>query len=191
MIPPVRRASHDRQVQPEVQASGGSAGGPTRRPERSTSPRTSNRRSFERYSIDMAQSGNDTNANGGSEGPMHRARRPRTMGLSPGYRARMTAWQDPNIATPAQVQALRDKLRHLLPGELPEDASTMCDICQKDYSSVHVDPSEEAEVAIMLPCKHVFGEHCTNTWVWSIVPSRSRATLTCRSSIPARGTRTR
>lgn len=73
-------------------------------------------------------------------------------------------YSDPNVPRPAQMQNLKDKLRRLLPRELPEDASTMCDICQKDYSSAPVEPSEEAEVAIMLPCKHIFGEHCINTW---------------------------
>lgn len=63
-----------------------------------------------------------------------------------------------------QMQVLRDRLRHFLPKELPEGIGTMCDICQKDYSTKHVDPSEDEEIAIQLPCKHVFGEQCINTW---------------------------
>ena len=100
---------------------------------------------------------------------MHRVRRPRTIGFSSSYRARMMAahHEHPNVPSLSQMQALKDKLRHLLPGELPEDASTTCDICQKDYSAEHIDPSEDAEVAIMLPCKHIFGEYCINTWVRS------------------------
>lgn len=48
----------------------------------------------------------------------------------------------------------------------------MCDICQKDYSAKHVDPSEDDEVAIQLPCMHIFGEHCINTWVSRMSLSR-------------------
>lgn len=40
----------------------------------------------------------------------------------------------------------------------------MCNICQKDYSATHVAPSEDEEIAMQLPCKHIFGEHCINTW---------------------------
>ncbi|KAF2689340.1 hypothetical protein K458DRAFT_400115 [Lentithecium fluviatile CBS 122367] len=173
MTSPGRRASHDRQFQHNAPTSGGPErrplsallGAPTRRPDRSISPRTSNRRSFDRYSTDLSQSSNATETNDANQAPMHRVRRPRTVGFSSSYRARMFANNhDPNVPTQSQMQTLKDKLRHLLPSELPKDTSSMCDICQKDYSPQHTDPSEEAEVAIMLPCKHIFGEHCINTW---------------------------
>lgn len=92
-------------------------------------------------------------------------RRPRTMAHPSVHRARYFAQTEhPNVPTSGQMQILRDKLRHYLPKELPEGIDATCDICQKDYSEKHVDPSEEEEIAIQLPCKHVFGEHCINTW---------------------------
>ena len=63
-----------------------------------------------------------------------------------------------------QMKALNDKLRHLLPNQLPEGSSADCDICQKAYSAKNCDPTEDNEMAIQLPCKHIFGEHCINTW---------------------------
>ena len=74
---------------------------------------------------------------------------------------------DPNNATPRQIQDLKDKLPRRLPSELADEASKICDICQKDYSLVHVQPTEEDEVAIELPCGHVFGEFCIFQWVRS------------------------
>jgi hypothetical protein len=92
------------------------------------------------------------------------ARRQRTAGhLS--FRRISNHMDHPNVPSTEQLREFREKLRHLLPAELPEGIDAMCDICQKDYSIKHVDPSEDNEVAIQLPCKHVFGEHCINTWV--------------------------
>jgi hypothetical protein len=201
MTSPSRRAAHDRQFQHNVPLARGAEGrplsallgAPTRRLDRSTSPRTSNRRSFDRYSTDLSQSSNAAETNDGAQTPMHRVRRPRTMGFPSSYRARLLAnHHDPNIPSQSQMQTLKDKLRHLLPSELPEDSSVMCDICQKDYSTNHIDPTEEAEVAIMLPCKHIFGEHCINTWVCFRESMNSfHMALTRHSSIRARRTRTR
>lgn len=77
----------------------------------------------------------------------------------------MNQLEHPNVPTAAELQKLRDKLRHFLPNELPEGTDTVCDICQKDFAVKYVIPSEDEEVAIQLPCKHYFGEHCINTWV--------------------------
>jgi hypothetical protein len=72
---------------------------------------------------------------------------------------------DPNIATPRQIQELKDNLMRRLPSELPDETSKACDICQKDYSAIHVQPGEEEEIAIELSCGHVFGEFCIFQWV--------------------------
>lgn len=93
---------------------------------------------------------------------MHRARRPRT-----GYNVihhRFPTHPDPNVPTASQLTALKSKLQRFLPGNLPEGTSPTCDICQKDFSAKDVSPSEEDEIAVQLPCKHIFGEHCINTW---------------------------
>ncbi|KAF1851828.1 uncharacterized protein K460DRAFT_273535 [Cucurbitaria berberidis CBS 394.84] len=135
-----------------------------RRSDRSISPRTSNRRSFDRYSFDMPQSSTSSDAEEAaarappSNRMRHRPRevRPRFMGHHQHF--------DPNIATPRQIQDLKDKLPRRLPGNLPEETSKSCDICQKDYSRTQVQLSEEEEVAVELPCGHVFGEFCIFQW---------------------------
>ncbi|KAF2257122.1 hypothetical protein BU26DRAFT_36449 [Trematosphaeria pertusa] len=170
MTSPGRRASYERQSQ-NNQPGGTSERRPSlfisaqaRRPDRSVSPRTSNRRSFDRYSTDLSESSNSHETDETTRARMHRARRPRII-PSGELRARLYATSDhPNVPTPQQMKALKEKLRHLLPDQLPEGASTACDICQKDYSAKYISPSEQEEMAIQLPCKHVFGEHCINTW---------------------------
>ncbi|ORY07921.1 hypothetical protein BCR34DRAFT_590133 [Clohesyomyces aquaticus] len=160
---PNRRSSYERQGQHALQVPGGSerrAPHPfvthSRRSDRSISPRVSNRRPFDRYAADLQHS--NVPPEFGQAASRARRTRPRTI---PPPRAHFI---DASTPTSAQMQELRDKLRHFLPSELPDDASPTCDICQKDYSTKHVQPSEEEEVAIQLPCKHVFGEHCINTW---------------------------
>lgn len=80
-------------------------------------------------------------------------------------------FHDPNLATSRQVEELKDKLSRRLPCELPEGTSKTCDICAKDYSSTQVQPCEENEVAIELPCGHCFGEFCIFEWVRIASPS--------------------
>ncbi|CAO2651144.1 Nn.00g094410.m01.CDS01 [Neocucurbitaria sp. VM-36] len=135
-----------------------------RRSDRSVSPRTSNRRSFDRYSFDLSQSSTSSDAEEAaarappSNRMRHRPRevRPRFMGHHQQF--------DPNIATPRQIQELKDKLPRRLPCELSEETSKCCDICQKDYSTTHVKPIEDEEVAVELACGHVFGEFCIFQW---------------------------
>lgn len=136
-----------------------------RRSDRSVSPRTSNRRSFDRYSFDLSQSSTSSDAEEAaarappSNRMRHRPRevRPRFMGHHQQF--------DPNIAAPRQIQELKNKLPRRLPSELSEETSKCCDICQKDYSSTHAQPTEDEEVAVELACGHVFGEYCIFQWV--------------------------
>jgi hypothetical protein len=129
----------------------------------SISPRTSNRRNFESYSIDLSHSSTSSDAEEAAARapPSNRIRhqpvRPRFRGQRPHF--------DPNIATPQQIQELKDKLPRRLPSELSDETSRACDICQKDYSSTQVQPAEEEEIAIELSCGHVFGEFCIFQWV--------------------------
>lgn len=170
---PHRRTSYERQHHYNAQIAMAAnrramttlIGEPARRPDRSVSPRTSSRRSYDRYSTDLSQPGNASEMGDAARSQNPRVRRPRTDTSRLGYRARMFANYDPNVPTQSQMSDLKNKLRHLLPNELPEGTSSACDICQKDYSSKYVEPTEDLEGAIQLPCKHVFGEHCINTWV--------------------------
>ncbi len=150
-----------------------------RRSDRSVSPRTSNRRSFDRYSIDLSQVSTSSDAEeavarappSNRIGMRHRAReRPRFHGHHHhGHHHHQHQHFDPNIATPRQIQELKDKLPRRLPSELPDETSKTCDICQKDYSVTHVQPAEEEEVAVELPCGHVFGQFCIFQWVRKIL----------------------
>ncbi|OAG04900.1 uncharacterized protein CC84DRAFT_808854 [Paraphaeosphaeria sporulosa] len=152
---------------PDRRHSSRSADGHAPLSELGSSLRTHNRRSFDRYSTDVPNGA--TGPNGPIRSPSSRgadrmaARRQRPIG-HPLFRRMSSHMEHPNVPSTEQLRELREKLRHLLPAELPEGIDAMCDICQKDYSTKHVDPSEYDEVAIQLPCKHVFGEHCIHTW---------------------------
>ncbi|KAF2462970.1 uncharacterized protein BDR25DRAFT_117514 [Lindgomyces ingoldianus] len=166
---PNRRPSYERQSQHSLQVPSRPdrrplpfASADSRRSDRSVSPRTSHRRSFDRYANDLHHTSSPSEVDQAAS-RARLAQRRRTQ--APASRdIRRSHFVDGNTPTAGQMQELRDKLRHFLPSELPGDSSPTCDICQKDYSKKHVQPSEEEEVAIQLPCKHVFGEHCINTW---------------------------
>lgn len=72
-----------------------------------------------------------------------------------------------------QIQELKAGMDKYLLGQLPKVTSPTCDICAKDYSATSVQPSEEEEIAIMLPCGHVFGEFCIDQWVRESIPMTS------------------
>jgi hypothetical protein len=62
------------------------------------------------------------------------------------------------------AQTIAGDLKLILRNELPDESSMTCDICNKNYSSLDVNPSSDKEVAIQLPCGHIFGQYCTNEW---------------------------
>jgi hypothetical protein len=137
-----------------------------RRGDRSVSPLSSARRSFDRYSYD---SGLDVDEAAARVPPSNRARR-----LPRDVRAQFFGHpphHDPNLATPQQIQELKNRLSRRLLSELPEKASRECDICAKEYSSTHVQPAEEQEVAVELSCGHYFGEFCLFEWVGTVLSS--------------------
>lgn len=133
-----------------------------RHSDRSHSPRTSNRRSFDRYSFDLPQASTSSDADEAAARvpPSSRARQRMRGARFFGQRQ----VHDPNVASPEQIQELKGKLPRRLPSELSDAISKACDICSKDYSPIDVKPTEEAEIAIELPCGHCFGESCINTW---------------------------
>jgi hypothetical protein len=134
-------------------------------PEGNTSPPTSGRRSYDSFVRDFSRALHSSDAEEGA------ARVPppfRTRRLPREPRLRFSSHvqhHDPNLATPRQIQELKGKLPRRLPSQLAEGVSNTCDICAKDYSSTHVQPCEADEVAVELPCGHVFGEFCIFEWV--------------------------
>ncbi|KAL6710714.1 Ubiquitin-protein ligase [Coniothyrium glycines] len=153
-------------------------------PGRSSSPRSSNRRSFDRYQFDLSQSSTSSDADEAAARvpPSSRIRvRPREV------RPRFYGQHqhvDPNIATPRQIQELKARLPRRLPSELSEETSKACDICQKDYSTVHVKAIEEEEIAIELPCGHVFGEFCIFEWFDTCKTHKNKVTCPmCRKQL--------
>jgi hypothetical protein len=104
----------------------------------------------------------------------HRVSREHRMPLS-----RYPHHGDPNVATSRQIQELKDKLPRRLRSEIPPETSSMCDICAKDYSNVHVKACEEEEIAVELSCGHVFGEFCIFQWVRAKSGSINIARVRC------------
>ena len=136
----------------------------SRHEEGSLSPPSSMRRSFDRFSLDLPPSSTSSDAEEAAARvpPSSRARNV-TMGHYRSYAHPQL--YDPNNAISRQMQEFKNKLPRRLPNELPRQTSNTCDICAKDYSVVHVQPCEEDEVAIELPCGHCFGEFCIFQWV--------------------------
>ncbi|KAH8730594.1 hypothetical protein GQ44DRAFT_449205 [Phaeosphaeriaceae sp. PMI808] len=137
---------------------------PNRRSDRSISPQTSARRNYDRFSHDLplTVTSSDAEELAARVPPSFRTRR-----ISRDSRPRFHGHpqqHDPNNATPRQIQELKDKLPRRLPSEIGKGKSSTCDICAKDYSSIHVKPCEENEVAVELPCGHLFGEFCIFQW---------------------------
>ncbi|KAF1945154.1 hypothetical protein EJ02DRAFT_339113 [Clathrospora elynae] len=145
----------------------------------SISPRTSIRRNYARYSVDLSHSSTSSDAEEAAARtpPPHRARqRPRSSTQRPHF--------DPNIATLQQMQYLKDSLPRRLPSELSNEASKSCDICQKDYSTTHVQPTEEEEIAVELSCGHSFGEFCIFQWFDTCKTHKNKVTCPmCRKQL--------
>jgi hypothetical protein len=134
-----------------------------RRPNRSSSPRAASRRNFDHYSGDMTASSTSSDAEEAAarSPPANRIRYARREGR-PHYHSPVL---DPLVILNRQIKGLKDSLEKYTIGELPEVTSQTCDICAKDYSATTVQPSEDEELAVMLPCGHVFGEFCIDQWV--------------------------
>jgi hypothetical protein len=131
---------------------------------RTPSPRTtSTRRNFESYSWDILSTSTSSDAEEAAARtpPSTRAQnrprdaRPRHFSQQP----------DATAVVARQIQDLKAKLPKYLASELAKDKSPTCDICSKDYSTKHVQPSEDEEMAVQLICGHSFGEFCISQWV--------------------------
>jgi hypothetical protein len=135
------------------------------RPDGNASPSTATRRNYDRFSHDLPLpfSSSDAEEAASRIPPSFRARHlprePELRFLSPMHRP------NPNIATTRQISELKAKLPRILLRDLPEGASSTCDICDKEYSWRQVSPSEDAEIAVELMCGHRFGEWCISQWV--------------------------
>ncbi|KAF3008702.1 hypothetical protein E8E13_009521 [Curvularia kusanoi] len=152
------------------------------RSDRSSSPRASARRSYNRYSADLTQSGtsSDVEEAAARSAPFTRTRHRRTDSRS---RLIRQAY-DPRITTGGQIQQLKSNLPKLLLDDLPKDASPACDICAKDYSAIPVESSEEEEVAVKLPCGHYFGEWCISQWFDTCKTHKNKVTCPmCRKQL--------
>ncbi|KAF2499474.1 hypothetical protein BU16DRAFT_272949 [Lophium mytilinum] len=98
--------------------------------------------------------------------------------------ARQRAAASPPTVSDAQINAFKSGLKKMVLSELPEGADTECEICVKEYSLKLVTPCEDEEIAVELPCKHVFGEDCLNNWCNTCkVEKRSITCPKCRKTL--------
>ncbi|KAH6618907.1 hypothetical protein C7974DRAFT_39272 [Boeremia exigua] len=153
-----------------------------RRPDRSSSPRTSTRRNFNRYSADLSHSSTSSDVEEAaarsppSDRIRHQSRERRLRFFRQVY--------DPNMTTECQLHALKANMPKFLLGNLPQDVSPTCDICAKDYAANHVHPSEEEEIALKLPCGHIFGEFCIGQWFDTCKTHKNKVTCPmCRKQL--------
>ena len=175
----IYRNGESRRPNNEERRSTGSHTTPAHRSETDWSPRAAVRRSYERYARDNPQSttSSEVEEAAARSPPSNRVRhRRRDSRLQPRFLSHQ--FRDPDEITPGQIMDFKMKLPRLLVNELPEDTSSACDICMKDYSATDVEPSEEEEVAVKLPCGHVFGEFCLGFWVCEMMPC-CKLNLTC------------
>jgi hypothetical protein len=135
-----------------------------RRSNRTPSPRTtSTRRNFESYSWDILSTSTSSDAEeAAARTPPSTRAQNRPRDARPRY---FPQQPDPTAMVARQIQDLKAKLPKYLPSELAKDTSPTCDICSKDYSTTHVQPSEDEEIAVQLICGHSFGEFCISQWV--------------------------
>ncbi|KAF3050534.1 hypothetical protein E8E11_009796 [Didymella keratinophila] len=91
---------------------------------------------------------------------------------------------DPLVTFNRQIKKFKESLERYTFDTLPGVTSRTCDICAKDYSATNVQPSEDEEIAIMLPCGHVFGEFCIDQWLETCKTHKNKITCPmCRKQL--------
>lgn len=136
----------------------------SRRSDRSISPRTSAaRRGYERFYHASSQATAPFDGGVGRTPlpPVSRVRQRQQRAR--GYFGQFVTV--PNEVSYSQVVEMKARLPRYLPINLPEEKDRSCDICQKEYANEYVQPSDEQEIAVELPCGHYFGEFCLGHWV--------------------------
>ncbi|KAF3047973.1 hypothetical protein E8E12_003315 [Didymella heteroderae] len=154
----------------------------SRRSDRSSSPRTASRRSFDLYSGDTTTSSTSSDAEEAAarSPPASRMRHAQRESRLRFY----SSIQDPNVIFNRQIKKFKGGLDRYTLQELPDVTSPTCDICAKDYSATSVQPSEDEEIAIMLPCGHVFGEFCIDQWFETCKTHKNKITCPmCRKQL--------
>ncbi|KAF2745840.1 hypothetical protein M011DRAFT_478625 [Sporormia fimetaria CBS 119925] len=136
----------------------------------SNTDRRSNRRSYDRISGGYQES--QTEADDAAERIRVEERRRHIQR----ERDRQYSIRDASIPTTMQMYMLKKSLIRLLPSELPKGVEAHCDICDKDYSITDCEPTEDDEVAMQLPCEHIFGEWCVNEWLKTCATQKLKIT---------------